>query len=247
MAGKTTSKIRVIAHRGASARAPEHTFAAFDLALAMGADVLEFDVRLTADRAPVLVHDETLLRTHGDPRAIADMTLHELRQLDGALSLGDVFARYGGDTRYLIDFKCPDGIVERRSWETVVEHGVQGAVEIQTFCRYGLRRARRLDVAVPLSRLYPAFAPSAAIRRGLPRVARFANAIGPEASSVDAALVQAAHRHGLRVQPWTVNDPAEMDRLLALGVDGLITDVPDRAVAARARARRSAGPVAAAA
>ena len=247
MSSRTNGPVRVIAHRGASADAPENTFAAFDLALAMGADVLEFDVRLTADCEPVLVHDETLLRTHGDPRPIAEVTLHDLRQLDGALSLADVFARYGDGTRYLIDFKCPDGVVERRSWETVVEHGVERAVEIQAFCRHGLRRARRLDMAVSLSRLYPAFAPSAAIRRGLPRVARFANAIGPEASSVDAALVSAAHRHGLRVQPWTVNDPAEMDRLLALGVDGLITDVPDRAVAASGRARRSGRPVAAAA
>lgn len=225
--------ITVIAHRGASAQAPELSIEAFDLALAQDADVLEVDVRLTSDGEPVLFHDETLLRLLGDRRPVAAVSFSELLDLDGqALRLDDVLARYGADTRYLIDLKCPGAVVEHAVWRAVEAHGLEDAVTIQAFCPYGLRRVRRLDAGVRLAQLYEAGVTSETIRRRLPRLARFAHAIGPAAEAVDAALVHAAHRHGLRVQPWTVNDPAEMEGLLALGVDGLITDVPDIARAA---------------
>lgn len=220
----------LIAHRGASAHAPENTLAAFDLALEMGADVIELDIRVTADGALVVLHDATLLRTCDDPRAIADVTAAELRSLDSPPPLLDeVLSRYGCGTRYLLDLKDPCAPVERLVAEAVRRHAVGACVEVQTFCRRGLRRARDADPAVSLSQLYLPFVPAAAIRFDLARVARFANAIGPESASVTAALVRAAHARGLRVQPYTVNDPAEAQRLLALGVDGLITDMPQRA------------------
>ena len=223
----------VIAHRGASAHAPELSIEAFDLALAQGADVLEVDVRLTSDRAPVLFHDETLLRLLGDPRLVAEVTFRDLLDLDaGSLRLEHVLERYGADTRYLIDLKCPDGLVEHAVWSAVQAHGLEDLVTIQAFCPHGLRRVRRLDAGVRLAQLFEPSVTSETIRRRLPRLARFAHAIGPAACAVDAALVHAAHRHGLRVQPWTVNDRAEMERLLTLGVDGLITDLPDVARAA---------------
>lgn len=74
--------VSVIAHRGASAYVPEHTLEAYDLAVALGADVLELDVRLTRDEVPVLVHDRTLWRTAADPRAVADLSAGELAELD---------------------------------------------------------------------------------------------------------------------------------------------------------------------
>ena len=221
-----------IAHRGASAYAAEHTYGAYDMAIAMGADVLEVDLRLTADRVPVVVHDRTLWRTAIDPRPVADVTLAQLGRLDPSirpLTLRQVFERYGSETRYLLDLKAPRAPLEREVLAVAADVGLCHRIQIQSFSRSGIRRARRLDSSMSCAQLYPPYTPKRAALRDMGRVKAFADAIGPHSSSVDPALVTAAHAHGLRVQPYTVNDPAEIARLLAIGVDGIITDRPDLA------------------
>lgn len=228
--------VTVIAHRGASAHAPENAVPALDLALEQGADVLEVDVRLTADGVPVLLHDETLLRTAGDPRPVATLRAAELDALPAGLRplrLDETLVRYGHRTRLLLDLKDPRRGLAEAVVDCVHRCRVTRRVQVQAFGRPGLRLVREADLSLELAQLYPVLMTSRMIRRDLSRVAAVAGAIGPEAGSVDAALVAAAHRHGLRVQPYTVNHPGEIERLLALGVDGLITDVPDRVAAAR--------------
>ena len=220
----------VIAHRGASAYEPEHTFAAYDAALRMGADVLEVDVRLTADGVPVVLHDATLARTTGDPRAISTVTARQIDALETEarpLRLADVLERYEDGTRYLLDLKEPRGEVASAVIEAVLGAGLFRRVQIQAFSRRGLRRVRAAHGLVSIAQLYVPRFPAAAIRRDLGRVERLADSIGPHAAGVDAALVAAAHRRGLRVQPYTVNDRAEIAWLSALGVDAIITDAPD--------------------
>jgi glycerophosphoryl diester phosphodiesterase len=108
-------------------------------------------------------------------------------------------------------------------------------VELQSFSRASLRRAHRIDRRVPMAQLFRPGASSRRLIAGLGRVSRYAQAIGPDAGSVDSLLVAAAHHHGLRVQPYTVNEPGEIERLLRCGVDGVITDVPDVASSVVAR------------
>lgn len=230
--------VTVIAHRGASAHAPENTLPALELALAQGADVLEVDVRLTADGVPLLLHDETLARTAGEDRAIAAVTRDGLASLPDAVRpplLEDALEQLGGRTRFLLDLKDPRAELVEAVVACVRRARIAEDVRIQAFGRPGLRLVRRAHPTIALAQLYPMLMPSALVRRDLARAERLVSAIGPHAESVDAALVQAAHRRGLRVQPWTVNDPAAMDRLVSLGVDGLITDAPDLAVAATRR------------
>jgi glycerophosphoryl diester phosphodiesterase len=225
-------QVAVIAHRGASACAPEHTVAAYDLALAVGADMLELDLRSTADGVLVVVHDPTLARTTGDPRRVAEVTLEELAWMPAGcrpLTLDEVFLRYGRRTGYWLDVKdlLPAG--EEALVEAIARHGLARHVGIQSFDHLCLRRVRRLDPQVTLAALYrPRRAPEA-VRAELADAARFASGIAPHRVSVDAALVQAAHARGLAVRPYTVNAPQEMARLLRLGVDAVITDVPERA------------------
>lgn len=232
----------VIAHRGASAHAPEHTLEAYDLALDMGADVLELDIRATADGTPVVLHDPTLARTAGDPRPVVRVGDGELARLDPAvrpLPLEAVLGRYGTRTRYLVEIKHLDAVGDEAVVALIARHGLGDHVTIQSFRRTSLRCIRRLDPALPLAPLFPPWTPSGHIRRRLDRTASFACAISPCATSVDAPLVLAAHARGLGVRVYTVNDELEMRRLLELGVDGIITDVPDRlgAVLAAARAK----------
>lgn len=238
----------VIAHRGASAYAPEHTPQAYDLALDLGADTLELDVRSTADGTPVVLHDPTLARTAGDPRAIAGLRDAELAALpDGArpLTLAEVFERYGARTRYLVEIKESGPAAEHAIARLVTGHGLQARVTVQSFRRHILRRIGRLAPELPLAPLYRPLVHPAMIRRGLPRMAAFASSISPCASSIDASLVLAAHARGLAVQAYTVNAEREMERLLGLGVDGIITDVPDRLHAVLAGAAAAPVPLAA--
>ncbi len=235
--------MQVIAHRGASAEAAEHTFGAYDLALAQGADTLELDVRPTADGELVVLHDRTLARTAGDPRRLAELTARDLAELDPAvrpLLLDDVLARYGRRTRWLVELKDPQPAWEGRVVAALSRHGVGDLAVVQSFDGPALRRLRGAApwlVVSPLARRRrtpgPAF---------LDRSAGYADGIGVWHEAVDLALVAGAHARGLAVRAFTVNEPAEMDRLLALGVDGLITDLP-----ATARTACSAGALALAA
>jgi glycerophosphoryl diester phosphodiesterase len=217
----------VIAHRGASAYRPEHTLPAFDLALDQGADTLEIDLRTTRDGALVLVHDPTLLRTVGDPRAIAALDAAALAGLGAdarPLSLGDVLERYAAATRLLVDVKDPTPAAERRLIEALERHDLSGRVVVQSFDAGALRRIAGAAPWLPISPLLPRHLASIA---DLDTIASYATGIGVWRGAVDADLVDSAHARGLAVRAWTVDAPEQMRRLLGLGVDGLITNVPD--------------------
>src|SRR5215212_8927313 len=118
----------VIAHRGASGYAAELTLEAFDLAVEQGADVLEVDVRVTADLELVTLHDPTLLRTVSDPRRVDELTGSEIGDLGHParpVPLDDVLGRYGSPMRYLVDLKDPTPAWEPRVVETIERHGLR--------------------------------------------------------------------------------------------------------------------------
>jgi glycerophosphoryl diester phosphodiesterase len=223
--------VDVVAHRGASAYAPEHTFAAYDLALAQEADVLEFDVRRTADGELVLVHDPTLLRIAGDPRGVEGLTRAAIEELDAATrppSFEAFLERYAVVSRLLVDLKDPTPEWEGRVVEAIERHDLRRRAVVQSFDMEALRRLRRRAPWLTLSALFPRDVPPA---DHLAAAAGFATGIGPWHGAVDAELVAAAAARALAVRPWTVDEPAEMQRLLALGVDAIISNAPDVAVA----------------
>ncbi|HYF24694.1 MAG TPA: glycerophosphodiester phosphodiesterase [Baekduia sp.] len=220
---------QVIAHRGASAQAPEHTFAAFDLALEQGADVLELDVRLTADGRPVVLHDATLERTTGLVAAIADTPSWALPRGTGPLLLDDVFGRYGDATAWLLELKDAEPGLVAGVLEAIARHRLAGRCTVQSFEHAALRRVR---VAAPAFAVAPLLRPGlpARVRRdAVARAGRWAAGIGVAHHEADAALILHAHARGLAVRCWTANARPDLERLVALGVDGLVTDVPDLA------------------
>jgi glycerophosphoryl diester phosphodiesterase len=216
----------VIAHRGASGLAPEHTVAAYDLALEHGADRLELDVRPLRDGTPVVVHDRTLDRTCGDPRAVGELVAEDLDGLDPAtrpLPLADVLDRYADTTGLLIELKEPaPGDAER-----VLDLTGRDGVTVQSFDHGTLERLARTEPQVELLALHRRRAPAPWITWDLPRVAGWARGVTVNCRVVDAAFMRAARALGLDVAAYTVNDEAEARRLGALGVDALITDLPN--------------------
>lgn len=227
------------AHRGASAHAPENTLAAFELALKQGAPAIEFDVKLTADRYVVIHHDQTLDRTTNGSGSITKQPLAALRELDAGSkfsagfrgekipTLDEVFDSLGGKmfmnvelTNYASPF---DGLVDEVV-RLVRKHGLEEQVLFSSFFPTNLTRARRLLPSVPRGQLFLPGGSSWWQRLA----AKFMSlqAEHPFKKDVSAAVVHRAHAKNRHVYAWTVNDPAEMKSLRALGVDAIFTDDP---------------------
>jgi glycerophosphoryl diester phosphodiesterase len=229
-----SSRPLVFAHRGGSALAPENTIAAFDNGLALGADGLELDVRLSRDGAVVVHHDRTLDRTTALRGPLADRTVDELQRAD-IPSLADVLARYR-DVRIIVEMK-----VNRPELAAAVLELIRRADAVERVClgSFGwrvLHAARGLEPRVATSAareevrwaLYRSWC-----RWPVSRVA-YAGYQVPERSGrtrvVSPQFVEGAHQAGLGVQVWTVDTEEDARRLIAWGVDALITDRPDRIV-----------------
>ena len=166
--------MQIIAHRGASADAPEHTWEAYDLALEEGAGVLEIDVRMLADGPLAAIHDATLWRTAQDRRAVAAITRADVKALPKAvrpLRLSKILERYEGRCRFLLDLKDPEPAMERRLTRLLRDFGLGDAVVVQSLDERSLRRLARRDLRVaPLHERRPG-------RRALDR-ARSLGAVG---------------------------------------------------------------------
>jgi glycerophosphoryl diester phosphodiesterase len=248
----------VFAHRGGCALAPENTLAAFDLGLAAGADGLELDVHLSADGIPVVHHDATLDRTTSASGALARLTAAELARVDagcrfagggtfpfrnqgvGIPALAEVLRRYA-DTRIIVEMK-----VDSREMGEAVALAVRRASAAERVCAagYGARSAAAARAALPdmASSACHAEVRLAVYRtwaRWPVRAARYGGYQVPEHNGllriVSPRFIGYAHEVGLKVQVWTVDDERDMQRLLEWGVDGVISNRPDRAVSVRDR------------
>jgi glycerophosphoryl diester phosphodiesterase len=237
--------------------APENTLAAFRRAIRMGAEALEMDLQLTKDEAVVVVHDATLDRTADRAGRIADLTLAEVQQADAGAKAGLpgehvptlaevvalVKAEGGGRVRLNLELKYhmdralpPPPDLERRAVAVLRETSFTSQVLVQSFHHAVLPRVGALERSIPTGLLVtqreaPAD-PVALVRR------HGAHYYAPEFRLLTPALVSTLHGVGIPVVTWTVNEAADMTRLLAMGVgdlpgDGIITDHPDRLVALR--------------
>jgi glycerophosphoryl diester phosphodiesterase len=246
-----------IGHRGASAYAPEHTFAAYDLALEQGADYIEIDLQMTADGVLVAMHDKTLNRTADAPEGVPEWycrglvskkTLEQIKMCDAGSwfspeyageqipTLEETFQRYGTSVNYYIETKNPDAApgMEEELVRLLGEYGLiepaaaTWQVLIQSFSAESLMEIHESESGSSLPLIQLYWAgTSKSIQRDLDAVSAYAVGIGPYKKDVDAALVEAAHEHCLAVHPYTVNTVEEMEALIALGVDGMFTNNPD--------------------
>jgi glycerophosphoryl diester phosphodiesterase len=221
----------VFAHRGGAALAPENTMAAFDNGLALGADGLELDVRLARDGVVVVHHDRTLERTTALQGALDARTSGELSRA-GVPSLESVLRRHR-DPRVIIEMKDNRPELAQAVVEVVRATDAVDRVCLGSFGWRVLRAARRLEPAIATSAareevrwaLYRSWCrwPVGAPRYQGFQIPEFAGAT----RVVSPRFIERAHAAGLGVQVWTVDTEADARRLLAWGVDALITDRPD--------------------
>jgi glycerophosphoryl diester phosphodiesterase len=249
----------VYAHRGGSALRPENTIAAFDHGMSVGADGLEFDVHLSKDGVVVVHHDDTLERTTNGRGRLRDHTADELAQLDagyqfrssdpdraaafpfrgsgiGVPTLRDVLERYP-QARLIIELKVNEAELGERALQEVRAAGALGRVAFGAFGWRVLHAVRQREPGIRTGAareetrwaLYRSW-----VAWPLGRTAYSEFQVPERVGSttiVTPRFIAHAHRAGLPVKVWTVNEEPDMRRLLAWGVDGLISDRPD--IAAR--------------
>ena len=244
------SEYKIIAHRGANLFAPQNTLPAFKKAIELGADGLETDVHLTKDGKPVICHNYSIDATSNGFGKITDRTLRDLKSHD----FGRYFSKhFKGTTLPSLDeflelVKQSDISVMNielkgprdKKTEFIPEiitavkaHNLTDRLLISGFDTYILKAVKDCDKKIRTGYLY-----------GMPHCDNYANmmfpiahakkigayALHPMSCFVNKAYVKAAHREGLKVNVWTVNSEDRIRFMINCGVDGIITDCPDRAM-----------------
>lgn len=233
----------MLAHRGLAVDAPENTMRAFELAVRAGATYVETDVHVSADGAAVLAHDPTLKRVAvGRVERVIDLPLPELRRVDlgadqGFATLTELLHAFP-DTRFNIDVKTDAAV--SATIEAVRRADAADRVLLTAFSDARRRRLAAMlpGVATSAGRASVLRARAASVTRNaslMRRAVAGAHALQiPERVGrvrlLTPALVETAHEAGLEVHVWTVNDEADMRRLLGSGVDGIVTDRADVAL-----------------
>jgi glycerophosphoryl diester phosphodiesterase len=243
------------AHRGGSLLRPENTMLAFEYGMSFGADALELDIQQTRDAELVVIHDPTLDRTTSGSGPVASYALDEVRAVDAGYrfttdggatfpyrgqgitipTLRQVFERFP-HARINIDLKESTPDREARLWALIQEFAAEDRICAGCFTHAALVRFRRLTGARVATSASPREVRSfllAALSHTTNwwlRTAYDALQVPDTYGSVrivSRTTVEAAHRLGVDVHVWTVDERSHMEALLALGVDGLMTDRPD--------------------
>jgi glycerophosphoryl diester phosphodiesterase len=247
---------RVMAHRGASGEYPENTLAAFTAARDLSAPYIELDVQMTRDGRVIVAHDEDLRRVGGQARPIREMTLAELSAIDAGYNFAppgvDGFPFRGRGIRVPelaeVFAACPAQlfIVEIKQTSPSMVRALLDVIDRAAMSRQVLIASEHqapIDEVRAAARAMPTNFPT-------PEVAAFMMSLAPGAPPftprgdalqvppvhegwkiVTLESVAAAHRIGVEVHVWTVNEEAEMRAMLAAGADGIISDYPDRVMA----------------
>ena len=249
----------IIGHRGAAAVAPENTLVSFTRAFADGADGIEFDVRLTRDHIPVVIHDASLKRTAARTGFVAALTAAELATTDVGSWFNQRFpahahAEYArasvptlaqvlaltetrGGVLY-VELKCAPGeahALAARVVETVHEHGTDHACVIESFTLAAVAEVRRLASNLRTAALFDRSLahPLPSVRAILARArACGANEIALHHTLATQRTIIAAQAAGFPCVVWTLDNPARLRRLAELGVRAVITNDPARLRAA---------------
>ncbi|MDR6998849.1 glycerophosphodiester phosphodiesterase family protein [Neobacillus niacini] len=249
-AGTTNNKVLIIAHRGDSGYAPEHTMAAYNLAKEQGTDYIELDLGLTKDEHLIAIHDDTIDRTTLGSGLVNSLTLSEISLLNAGSwfnekfpdkakqeynglkipTLEDVINHFGTSINYYIEIKNPEeypGITDNllkvlESHQLIGNNAIRGKVIIESFDRNSLKMIHKKYPNLVLIQLgdYPE-------EMNLAEIATYADGVGPNYSTMKKEFVENAHKNHLLVHCWTVNNETDMKKLISWGIDGFFTNYVD--------------------
>ena len=239
----------VIAHRGASGHAPENTLAAFRRAVALGASFIETDLHLSRDAHFVAIHDDAVNRTTNGQGKVHDLTLADLRRLDAGYWFGSEFSGERIPTlEEILEFSKKNDVVfylelkPAGAWGG--EHALIGALResgeiartiVISFDAGIIAALRKIEPTLMTGLLF-----DGQIDQPLERAVEVgARQLAVRGDLVTPALIAEAHKRDLQIVCWTVNQPAHMRLLMEAGADGIMSDYPDRLVAALPKQKTS--------
>jgi len=249
-----SSRPVVLGHRGASKYAPENTISAFDLALSQGADGFELDTMLSRDGVPVVIHDRTVDRTTDGSGRVNLMNLKELQQFNAGSwfaeeykdekisSLETIFIKYKDRALINVELKnyrdpfddLPSIVINLANKFNILDQLI-----ISSFLISNLYRIKRLDSRAHVALLtYGTFFGNLLNSQLLTFLSPVY--IHPHSSKCSRTFIENQHKRNRKVNTWTVNQPADIQKLLDYGVDGIITDDPGLAVELKLNKLKSA-------
>jgi glycerophosphoryl diester phosphodiesterase len=240
---KERIELLIIGHRGASGHAPENTLAAFKKAVALGAAFIETDLQLSRDARFVAIHDDTVDRTTGGQGKVHDQTLAVLRRLDAGSWFGSEYAGERIPTlEEILEFSKKNDVVfylelkPSGSWGgdhaligALRESGEVARVVVISFDPTILASLRKIEPTLMTGVLYDGQLEdplTSAVDIGARQIIVRGDLVTP-------SMIEQAHARDLQVVCWTVNHPAHIRLLMAAGVDGIMSDYPDRLIAAQ--------------
>lgn len=232
----------IIAHRGASAYAPENTMAAFKKALEMGSGGIEIDVHLSADGYPVVIHDNRLERTSNGTGLVKDKSLNELKGLDFGSWFSEEFKNEPIPTleevfdlisniSILLNIEIKSGGIVYLGIEEIIaglvkKYRMEEKVIISSFNHHSLSMLKRAAPEIKIGLLY-----SESLEKPWEHAKKLgAEAIHPSYTSISPEVVKASNENGVLVNPYPIDNPEHIRLAIQAGVDGIITNVPDVAV-----------------
>lgn len=218
-------KFVIIAHRGASTYEPENTMSSFKKAIELGADMVEFDVRLSLDQKLIVIHDRTLSRTTDGSGLVREKSLDDLKKLNAGnnekIPTFEELIKFGKDkTKFVIELKeenTEDGVID-----LVNKYNLINDVFIVSFKKKLLKRIKALEpkLITGLIKFFPTNIISDGIECG-------ANVIAVHKYFINQGIVKNLHKNNLFVIAWIVDDLKRCKKLMKIGVNGIVTNKPD--------------------
>lgn len=231
-------KVLNIAHRGASGVAPENTLASFQKAMELSCDLIELDVHQTKDGELVVLHSKKLSHLTSKGGLVEDFTLKEIKELDAGSwyspefaderipTLSEVIGLTKGKVGLNIEIKKGRDFyprIEEKIVKLLEKNDLIEPCIITSFHLSCLKRVKEINPYIAIGKVlvFSIFHPGEDIILDV-------NILQPHWLMISPWFVKAAHEDHLRVNVWTVNRPAQMERLIKMGVDGIITNYPER-------------------
>lgn len=246
----------IIAHRGASASAPEHTMASYEQAHLSGADYIEIDLQMSKDGHLIAMHDKKVDRTTNGRGLVKSKTLSEIKSLDAGTwfndrypplaqagfrnievpTLEEIFEHFGSSANYYIETKSPEEypgmetelINLLKKYELTISDENPPKIIIQSFSRDSLKKIHKLEPAIPLIQLYNYKKMAELTDREIKAIKPYASGIGANANMVDKNYIKKAQQNGLAVHLYTVNKDKEIQKAVDFGANGIFTDYPKK-------------------